>query len=381
MIVNELKEMHGGMAFFALVLLAILGNILVGGLAVLIGWSDFESLSITEMMLLNIVSAVFSLGLPAMFLAYLDPKPMLKFLRLDRGIRLGPAVITALATIVLIPLLLQTLKWNYMMELPAFLSEIEAWMREMEEFAAELTKDILTMNTIGQLVFALITVAVFPALTEELFFRGGIQQALRKGMGNPHVAIWLTGAIFSAIHFQFFGFIPRMLMGVMMGYLFYWSKNLWYPILAHFLNNGLQVIGVYFGNQEIEAEPEMIGQSPGWTGVVIGSLVLTCLLFYAFRRYFMQNPVAEDGQVLSSKAPEALLEDLELQNKENWVKVYSTHQEYLGEIARSVLLEHEVVSFILDKRDSSYQFGDIELYCHPKDQERAALLLQELNEK
>jgi len=95
------------------------------------------------------------------------------------------------------------------------------------------------------LLFNLLTIAVLPAIGEELLFRGIIQTNLEKGFKKPHLAIWLTALIFSFIHFQFQGFIPRVLLGALLGYLFLWSRNLWVPIIAHLIYNASQIFLQY----------------------------------------------------------------------------------------------------------------------------------------
>lgn len=360
--------------------LVIGGYIVLAGLTAALGLTDMESMSINQSMWVNVVAACLVMAMPALALAIYHEKKWSSYLKMERLIKPSPALLTAGIVIVILPFLLQTLQWNNLLELPASMASLEAWMREMEEMAAELTKEFLQMEGISQLLFALFAVAVIPAITEEFMFRGAMQPLLQKLFGNPHVGIILAGAIFSAIHFQFYGFVPRMLLGVVFGYIFYWSGNLWYPILGHFLNNGLQVIAVYFGNAEIEAEPEMIGQTPGWPLIVAGSFTLGVFLLYQFYKWFRDN--REDPELaLSSKGPEQVMNELESSGKADWILVFVTPQNYLAQMARSVLEENNIRSVIIDKKDHAYQFGDVEVYCHPADKAAAEMLLQDLNNK
>ena len=147
--------------------------------------------------------------------------------------------------VMLTPFLSWIIEINANMVLPDFLSGVEQWMRESERKAENLTKAFLTFNGVGSLIYMMIVVAVVPAIGEELLFRGVLQKIMIAWTKNPHIGIWITAFLFSALHMQFFGFFPRMLLGALFGYLFLWSKSLWLPILGHFINNGTVVIASY----------------------------------------------------------------------------------------------------------------------------------------
>lgn len=128
-------------------------------------------------------------------------------------------------------------KLNSHLVLPESLSNLEQWMYNQEKQLEEITLTILSDISIGGFLANLLVIAVIPAIGEELLFRGALQGILLRWFRNPHVAIWVAAIIFSAIHLQFYGFLPRMALGALFGYLFFWSKNLWLPIFAHFVNN------------------------------------------------------------------------------------------------------------------------------------------------
>ncbi len=150
------------------------------------------------------------------------------------------------------PFLSWIIELNAEMSLPDFMVGIEQWMRASEDQAAELTKAFLTFDGVGSLIYILMIVAVVPAIGEELLFRGVLQKIFINWTKNPHWGIWITAILFSALHMQFFGFFPRMLLGVLFGYIFYWSKSLWLPILGHFINNGSVVLLSYFAPEMME---------------------------------------------------------------------------------------------------------------------------------
>jgi membrane protease YdiL (CAAX protease family) len=152
---------------------------------------------------------------------------------------------------------------------------------QMEASAENMLQAILTMNSPSELLLNLFVVALLPALGEELIFRGLVQQRLYKYFSGPHLPIWITALVFSAIHFQFEGFLPRLLLGAVLGYLFYWSKNLWIPILAHFVFNGMQVVGQYFLGDEIEKLELAETTDPNWF-LGLASLVLMLVLGYFY---------------------------------------------------------------------------------------------------
>lgn len=137
------------------------------------------------------------------------------------------------------------IRLNEKMDLPQSMDGVQNWMKEAEENAAKLTKFLMDFTSIPQLLIAFIVIAVFAGVGEELIFRGILQNLLLKKFQNHHTAIWVAAIVFSAIHFQFFGFIPRMLLGAIFGYLYVWTGNLWVPILAHITNNGFVVIMMY----------------------------------------------------------------------------------------------------------------------------------------
>ncbi|MDR2684594.1 MAG: CPBP family intramembrane metalloprotease [Prevotellaceae bacterium] len=133
--------------------------------------------------------------------------------------------------------------------LPKFLSGLEEWLLQMETELNVLTEQFLSVNSIGGLLVNLVVIALLAAVCEELFFRGFMQRIFEKIFKNYHAAIWLTAFIFSAIHFQFYGFFARMLLGAAFGYIAVFTGSLWLPILAHFINNAVGVLSYYFSQR------------------------------------------------------------------------------------------------------------------------------------
>jgi membrane protease YdiL (CAAX protease family) len=153
------------------------------------------------------------------------------------------AGLAVLLMLVAMPLVLFALNLNKMIPLPAL-------FKSLEDQTAETIKGLLQMPYFGEFMANLTIIAILPALGEELVFRGVVQQQLMRRISNPWVAILVSAFIFSAAHFQFEGFLPRMMLGVLLGWLYWQTQNFWAPVIAHFFNNGIQVAGQYlYGNK------------------------------------------------------------------------------------------------------------------------------------
>ena len=123
-------------------------------------------------------------------------------------------------------------------------------MIDKEDKADNLIEMLVESNTFRVMMLNLLTIALLPAIAEELIFRGVFQKIFSNIFKSGHVAIWFTAFLFSTIHFQFFGFIPRFILGLVFGYLFFWSGTLWLPVISHFVNNAFPVILVYIQGME-----------------------------------------------------------------------------------------------------------------------------------
>lgn len=139
--------------------------------------------------------------------------------------------------------------WNSHLVLPSALAPLEQWMREMETQLMELTRFLTDFQSISELLAGILVIGVLAGIGEEVFFRGVIQPKLQGYLRSPHWGIWLTAIIFSAIHVQFYGFLPRLFLGALFGYMYHYTGSLIYPILAHILNNSLTLLAVYLSNQ------------------------------------------------------------------------------------------------------------------------------------
>ena len=169
--------------------------------------------------------------------------------------------------------------------------DLGPWVDLIEQSAADLTQRMMEVDSIGGLLVNLLVLALIPAIGEELTFRGVLQQALTKGCKNVHVAVWLSAFIFSFIHFQFYGFLPRMFLGLLLGYLFYYSGSIWTSILMHFANNGTAVVVSYLDyNGIVNVDWEHFGSTSNVIMLVVsllltvGSIVLVSKKQYKYGR-------------------------------------------------------------------------------------------------
>ena len=192
--------------------------------------------------------------------------------------------------------------WNSRIQLPKSLDFIEQKMQEMEAAAAALTERFLQADNIGQLLLNIGLLALLPAFAEELSFRGTLQQIISgerlSVIGyRTHVAVWVTAIVFSAIHMQFYGFIPRMLMGAMFGYVFVWTGSLWMPILMHFTNNCVAIIAAFSVQHSAFSTniADTIGAGDTWWLGVISILITSLGLLIFYRRTHIQSHACAYG--------------------------------------------------------------------------------------
>lgn len=182
-----------------------------------------------------------------------------------------------------LPVTNQLTRWNEAMNFGGAFTEFEKYMKQLEEMATTATEKMLNVDTIGGLLLNLLIIAVIPAVGEELTFRGVLQQGLVRRMKSPHLAIILSAAIFSFIHFQFYGFLPRMFLGILLGYMFYITRSLWTSITMHFVNNGTAVVLYYLNNKGIiEIDPETFGSSQYFWFTAISLLVTAALIYWCW---------------------------------------------------------------------------------------------------
>ena len=202
----------------------------------------------------------------------------------------SPVIILLTFTIVVVFMGFNSIfiEWNANFTLPESMSGFENWARNIEDKARIFTEYITTFDHSYELLISLLVIAVLPAVGEELVFRGFIQNHLYVLTKNIHLAIWIAAAFFSFFHFQFFGFVPRLLLGALFGYMYVFSGKIIFPMLAHFINNGFTLIMIFFHNKgALDFDIESTDTVP-LSGVFI-SAVITVVLLYLFKMYYIRQ--------------------------------------------------------------------------------------------
>lgn len=267
-------------------IMAVLTLLMMGAWLIVCGGSQ----STASLKWLQLLQTIGTFMLPPIFCAWLwsdDHRPFV-WLRMNRGLSWQTALLVIIIMVCAIPGINLLADMNSRIHLPECLASLEQTLRAQEDAAAALTERFLQADNLATMLLNVGLLALLPAFAEELSFRGTLQQIITNGQrpkANSHLAIWLTAFVFSAIHFQFYGFVPRMLMGAMFGYVFVWTGSLWAPILMHFTNNGVAVVSYYLmGDAKMgETWADTVGIGPmWWLGVL--SIVVVVGLLYRLRR-------------------------------------------------------------------------------------------------
>lgn len=224
--------------------------------------------------------------IPPLVFAYLVYPTVWGYLRLNNFPAMKVLLLAVVAGIFFLPFS-NLLGWfNSFLELPPFMSGIESWMRSAEDTASEITTAFLNVNTVDGLLINIVLIAVIPAIGEELLFRGVLQRVFSEWTKSCHWGIFISAFIFSAIHLQFYGFLPRLFLGLFFGYLLEYSRSLWIPVLTHFINNFAGVLLSFFIAKDIFPQSANdFGMTSGtWFFGIIGGLGGGIILILIIRK-------------------------------------------------------------------------------------------------
>ncbi|MCH8330224.1 MAG: CPBP family intramembrane metalloprotease [Bacteroidetes bacterium] len=212
---------------------------------------DISLESINALKVFNMITSAAFFLFSTLVFAWITQEDGEEFLK----IRTKPGILLPVVGVVLMIMTIPSTIWlgelNNAMSFPASMKAIEDFLRTQEEETQKIYELFLKVGTTQSLYADLIIMAAIPALGEELFFRAGIQQLFTNWTKKPFLAILFTAVLFSAIHGQFFGFLPRVFLGMVLGYLFLWSNNLWVSIIAHFCYNSFLILMVYMYQKEV----------------------------------------------------------------------------------------------------------------------------------
>lgn len=262
---------------------AYLLSVALWGRGVLMSAGSPSEMNLNFMRLTQIVNQVGFFVLPPLLLAWLSESSPKKFLGISK-----PKAIHLIIAIVLVaaagPSIGALIEWNERLVLPGWLSDIENWMRNAENTAAGLTERLLEINSTGALAINILMIGLLPSIGEELLFRSAFIGILRKIFKGIHLPVILSAVLFSALHLQFFGFFPRLMLGLAFGYLFVWSGSIWVPALAHFINNTTVVVASYlYARGTITVDAEDLGKTDSVLWVILSAVTCIILLYMVYR--------------------------------------------------------------------------------------------------
>ena len=290
-----IKNASQGAKLLTFILLLIFGLVFSSVLAAFFMLSGEGMNDITNVQIGQVISQVFGFMLPPILYVMLvkeEPFKYLGFKKLQPWSLLG---IVAIFTV--IPFLAMVTEWNDGIKFPESMTAIEQKLRYIQEVANKTTERFMTE---GSLFSGLLIVAALAAISEELLFRSVIQKAFVKICKNAHIGIIITAIVFSAFHGDFFGFVPRFILGLMLGYMFYLSGSIFPSMLMHFVNNGTIVMLYYLNKKEvINVDIETFGLTDNVL-VIAMSLIVTVAIFIVCNRFRNKEADARCASLLNN---------------------------------------------------------------------------------
>lgn len=228
-----------------------------------------------------VIQDVLAFVVPSLVTALLITRLPARFLAIEHAPRLSQIVLACVILFVSVPAMNALVAWNESITLPESMQGVEDWMRQAEETARASVSALLGGSGVGSFIVSLLIVGVLAGFSEELFFRGTMQRLLTTGGMGHHFAIWLVAFIFSAGHLQFYGFFGRLFLGAYFGYLLYWTRCLWVPVIIHILNNILYITGNRFADGA-DFNPDTLGADNA--SLAIASAILVGFGIWIFRK-------------------------------------------------------------------------------------------------
>ncbi|MDR2473724.1 MAG: CPBP family intramembrane metalloprotease [Tannerella sp.] len=238
--------------------------------------ADTSDLQFFNLHFSMVLSDLFAFFLPAVLTAYLCCQYPSKWLKTKTKPRPSAFLFAILMMIFMTPTVEIAGFLNLKLTLPEFMAPIETFIRNLEDMAGELTQTMLNRKDIISFITNLLVIGVLAGIVEEFLFRGALMSIIRRKITNPHVAVIIVAAIFSAVHFQFYGFLPRMILGVLLGYMLVLSGNIWVPVTAHFFNNAVAVIMVYTGISDTTEQTVLVSDTTTPAGWALASAIALC---------------------------------------------------------------------------------------------------------
>lgn len=244
-----------------------------------------KSSFIPFIILQGVASATALMLLPALYIRFAQRKSLGAFVKNENQFVLKVLVICLLGITTILSIS-PIAEWNMNVHFPDWLKGFDDWARGLEDRGIVMTRFMTDFDSPFQFALGILIIAVIPAIGEEFVFRGLIQHELWRSTRNVHIAIWASAILFSTFHLQFFGFVPRMLLGALFGYLYYWSGNLWIPIIGHLFNNAFLLTMVYLNNEGV-TQVNMDDNTSIPIYLTVVCVVITFALLYFFRKQYL----------------------------------------------------------------------------------------------
>ena len=255
----------------------------------------------------SVIQCLLAFCLPAILLSRFSSNNGWKWLELTRPPKIKSIVGVLLIYFLSLPAMEWLIEWNSQLHFPSSLSALENLFRQWENASETTTKILLNSHGWYALIIGVLIIGLLTGFSEELFFRGGLQGIFERSSMGQGASVWLAAIIFSMMHFQFFGFFPRLLMGAFFGYLLIWTRSLWVPVFAHALNNSMVVITSALTGDHTKSiiEGTKITDYFGGTITIIISTFLTILFLYCFKDYFFKSYKSRSQRWQKSQLPPA----------------------------------------------------------------------------
>lgn len=228
--------------------------------------ADVSPAAINQFKLAQLAGSVISFILPALLFGYYSSPKSLPYI----GIQKNASPILAVAAVLLLFIIQPFIGWLGELNGRITFGSLQKTLLEMEALYNRALQVFLQMKSFGDLLINLAIMALLPAIGEELFFRGSLQKALLRLTNTPWLAILITSVVFALLHGTFFKILPIFMLGLVLGIVYYFTRNLWYTILIHFFNNAFAVLSVYYGDRS-ETLKKLSGD--GFTFPVYGALI------------------------------------------------------------------------------------------------------------
>jgi hypothetical protein len=235
--------------------------------------------------ILQLVSTFFIFFIPALITAVILSKKPFRFLGFNMYFSIKQLGVIMLIMLVSLPLVGALSELNKIIPVPASWA---ATFKKLEDTYEQQVKVLAHITGWGEYIISMIIMALAPAIFEETLFRGGLQNILQKLSRNPWISIGFTSIIFSLIHFSYYGFLPRVALGVVLGLIFYYSQSIWLSIFAHFFNNAIVVTEIFYYTRKGKPVEEAMNDTfPVWWGII--AIAALILLFRLFRKFAVKD--------------------------------------------------------------------------------------------